>query len=68
MSEFQKEILTLFDVNRPGPLTNQELHDIKLYSFPFLINDDNKGRMALLLNKLIDMIEDLKKSEPESLK
>jgi hypothetical protein len=63
MSEFQKEMLTLFDVNRPGPLTNQELHDIKLYSFPFLINDDNKGRMALLLNKLIDMIEDLKNND-----
>jgi len=63
MSEFQKDILTLFDVNRSGPLTDQELHDIKLYSFPFLINDDNKGRMALLLNKLIDMIEDLKSND-----
>jgi len=51
---------TLFDENRVGPLTDQELYDLKLYSFQFLLDDGDTGKMALLLNKLIDMIEELK--------
>lgn len=55
-----RKATTLFDENRDGPLTDQELYDLKLYSFQFLLDDGDTGRMALLLNKLIDMIEDLK--------
>jgi hypothetical protein len=56
-----RKATTLFDENRDGPLTDQELYDLKLYSFQFLLDDGDTGRMALLLNKLIDMIEDLEK-------
>jgi len=58
-----RKAITLFDENRDGPLTDQELYDLKLYSFQFLLDDGDTGRMALLLNKLIDMIEELKRNK-----
>ena len=58
-----RKATTLFDENRDGPLTDQELYDLNLYSFQFLLDDGDTGRMALLLNKLIDMIEELKKDK-----
>jgi hypothetical protein len=66
MSEIRKKILTLFDPNREGPLTDQELKNIKYASFPYLLEDGDTGNMALLLNKLIDMIEKLKKEKSSS--
>jgi hypothetical protein len=55
--EFGDRTLTLFDNSKSGPLSIKELHDIRLATMPYLLEDGRKSDLALLIARLIETVD-----------
>jgi len=47
----------LFDNSQAGPLTDKEIRDISLAAMPYLLDNDRRSNLALLITRLIATID-----------
>lgn len=56
------KLLELFDTTASGPLSEEELHNVKIVTMPFLLDQDtHRSNLALLVARLILTVEEARK-------
>lgn len=64
MPRQRERTLALFDNSKSGPLTDKEVHDIRMAVMPYLLDDGSRSDRALLIARLIATIDARSGAEP----